>query len=211
MKVELSQNLNTQILDKNTLYAKYFLGQISAGQLAEKLKVLNSIEAHYEIKAAKKNLLSITYFKDVPTDKPGEQLAQTVTDIKPVTSISEARRLLETETCVEKVRELQNYLDKQRTQILHNKVNLIIFLQNVIQDINLKAQSTLTSIRLRIKEGLKFIREGSFKFTNFKALSKYIVARVKAILSMSHKKIRFKRLGQTTTHVKDNVSNISKK
>ena len=81
---KLPVEVKTEPVTKDLLYAKYYLGKLSAADLARELRNWNQIFGEYEIRRSKKCILAATQFKDVPTNRAGEQLAVTLKEtVKP--------------------------------------------------------------------------------------------------------------------------------
>ncbi|MCS6961298.1 MAG: hypothetical protein NZT61_02190 [Deltaproteobacteria bacterium] len=193
---------------KQTLYAKYLLGQMSASELAYNLKVLNSVESHYEIQNSRKNFLSPTQFKDVPTTKPGEQLNPTVSDLQPVKCHRQARELLNYETCSHKKEELQRVYNQRKQQDLQQRLYVMIANENVLRDCYLKSQKVLEIVRNRIKSGLKVALKGAKAFTKFKEKLTKIKNKISLLLGTDKNKVRSRNL--TTSMMNERASKKTK-
>ncbi|MCS6893355.1 MAG: hypothetical protein NZO16_02115 [Deltaproteobacteria bacterium] len=190
-------------MDKALLYAKYFLGQICASRLAYHLRTMNSVDAHYEIQNAKKNVFKITAFKDVSTGKPGEQLCQTLNDLRPHVTERSAKSELAYESCHEKRKELEKVVHRHRAAEEHlrrvNIVNMVIVTFDVLR----KARKTTRVIRRNIRKGLKLVKKGSEIFTNFKQKLLLPASRINLLLSQRKIRVRSRSLTQSMLNKSD--------
>lgn len=196
----MKNRLENQVLktaeSKESLYAKYLLGQLSVQELAYKLRSLNNVQAHYEIDRAKRNTLNLVYFKDVTTNKPGEQLNPTLSDLQPVRNLKEAEQHLKVETCPEKQRELKATLHKKQQQIEQQKIVITINNLVVLKDNLRKAQVALKQVRTVIRKGLKVALKGAKAFSNLGKDRLSMKQIFKGLLSSLKRNIRSRNLGQ---------------
>lgn len=196
MKNRLENQALKTAESKESLYAKYLLGQLSVQELAYKLRSLNNVQAHYEIDRAKRNTLNLVYFKDVTTNKPGEQLNPTLSDLQPVRNLKEAEQHLKVETCPEKQRELKTTLHKKQQQIEQQKIVITINNLVVLKDNLRKAEVTLKQVRTVIRKGLKVALKGAKAFSNLGKDRLSIKQIFKGLLSNLKRNIRSRNLGQ---------------
>lgn len=196
MKNRLENQALKTAESKESLYAKYLLGQLSVQELAYKLRSLNNVQAHYEIDRAKRNTLNLAYFKDVTTNKPGEQLNPTLSDLQPVRNLKEAEQHLKVETCPEKQRELKTTLHKKQQQIEQQKIVITINNLVVLKDNLRKAQVALKQVRTVIRKGLKVALKGAKAFSNLGKDRLSMKQIFKGLLSSLKRNIRSRNLGQ---------------
>lgn len=118
-------------ITKELLYAQYHLGKLSVSDLARELRNWNQIYGEYEIRRSKKSILAATQFRDIPTNKPGEQLSVTLKEnTKP--TLKEAKAEISEEQDHARKSELKAIITKHRHDELFQKLNVwVIFIENV--------------------------------------------------------------------------------
>lgn len=165
-----------EAITKELLYAQYHLGKLSVSDLARELRNWNQIYGEYEIRRSKKSILAATQFRDIPTNKPGEQLSVTLKEnTKP--TLKEAKAEISEEQDHARKSELKAIITKHRHDQLFQKLNVwVIFIENIRAkaEANKRLLDKLVKT-LQQKRIAKSIHNGIAKYLKLQILTKKIL------------------------------------